>query len=648
MNGFRDALSLGEIDSIQIEEIEQYARTKLQPLLQNLFGCPLPANDLVFFFGQFAHEPSNFEFLSGDKIVLKKLESYINNVLAKHEYSYFASERQEFEEACNPNAEYFKENDTFKCKIQSVDDLCGKFKAKLYDKMIETLKKLNQSNSIDYTSLNADMVEVLLVKEKLLGKVVCAFCKKDGICKKLAVRFQEDPNGTKYWVLGNFTNHLEMVHKAKSIKIKSKKEKSNKRNNRNKLLGNELNRHAQSEALVQHNSDSNIKCELSADGNAATIPFETKQDEYSGLDFDNCDAAHSMERRKSTRSSKQPTKIRRTEALSEQEANNLNIVEELLKVEVEVKPKPAIDLVENYVQLMNDISKYEASLTKLDLFSDFDLDAEFFKREDKNISQSTTLHQEMNDIEEMNESPHDTSELSMFGENSVSAVVHAQISQQMLNIRNSELKESKNHRPMNFIINNEEVTIKVAPTNKDNSCLFRALAHQLFYESMHSKKQNKAVANLRASVVDFIESNFEEFVFELKNSIYDKDPNIVITDSKQACKLFLIDLRSDTEWGGAETMKAVSMLYNVNIIIINEMGSVHISNFNEKHNKCVIIAYRLASGDNKLVRNHYDSVVHIHETDIFSSKKECVVSMCDNLIKRQIAQENDSNKIIEV
>lgn len=165
---------------------------------------------------------------------------------------------------------------------------------------------------------------------------------------------------------------------------------------------------------------------------------------------------------------------------------------------------------------------------------------------------------------------------------------------------------------------------------------------------MCSAQQNATVAKLRREVINFIKENFESFQYELKNSIYDHNVNsnadFVITNVKedrQACLTFLENLKQDSEWGGAESLKAVSLIYKKNIIILNENGGIHIPNFSPKYESCVILAYRLASSDTKLIRNHYDSVVNIEESDIYSVQKDrdSVVTVCASIIKRRMEDE---------
>lgn len=77
-------------------------------------------------------------------------------------------------------------------------------------------------------------------------------------------------------------------------------------------------------------------------------------------------------------------------------------------------------------------------------------------------------------------------------------------------------------------------------------------------------------------------------------------------------------------WGGMEFLKAVSEIFNVNILIFNQNGTFHSANeVNFEHQRSVAIAFRNSAGqqnkkknNNNIDRNHYDSVSQISQADI--------------------------------
>lgn len=82
------------------------------------------------------------------------------------------------------------------------------------------------------------------------------------------------------------------------------------------------------------------------------------------------------------------------------------------------------------------------------------------------------------------------------------------------------------------------------------------------------------------------------------------------------------NLSKDGWWGGAETMKAVSLMHNVNILQINENETVYFVNgFNSGMKMTIVLAYRLnpffgISPSSGGLRNHYDSVINIETENI--------------------------------
>lgn len=200
----------------------------------------------------------------------------------------------------------------------------------------------------------------------------------------------------------------------------------------------------------------------------------------------------------------------------------------------------------------------------------------------------------------------------------------------MLKIRAAELRNTSNHKNMDFFIGSKRATLQVMPTAADGNCLIRAIAHQLFVDKMGSRAQQNATVKLRADVVAFIKDNINDFYYELRNAVYDQKSDEDIKDIKQECDEFLNKhLPLDGTWAGLETIKAVSLIHNVNVFIINEEGGCRIPyGFKQQYENSILLAYRLSAGNSNLIRNHYDSVVHIEQPTIFSCEDNCIVNVC--------------------
>lgn len=199
-------------------------------------------------------------------------------------------------------------------------------------------------------------------------------------------------------------------------------------------------------------------------------------------------------------------------------------------------------------------------------------------------------------------------------EENLEELMYTQISAQITKMLQSVLIHNEHEVTVIFDLDQSERVLQVTKINGDGNCLFRALAHQLFCEKLNTAAQNKSTKKLRADVVQYINENFEQFAHELKGCVFDSKTKNDIHVIEDECQIFVDSILSkDGSWGGSETIKAVSFMYSVNILLFNEYGPCYYANgFNSEYIRTVAIAYRLGS-DSKLVRNHYDSVTRINQ-----------------------------------
>lgn len=156
----------------------------------------------------------------------------------------------------------------------------------------------------------------------------------------------------------------------------------------------------------------------------------------------------------------------------------------------------------------------------------------------------------------------------------------------------------------------------------DGNCMFASIIHQLHGPKVNSEEFSQFVKQLRAEVVVFIETNIRLFQYELEDRVMDKLGKKTIDNMDEEMKTFVSkDLSSDGFWGGSETLKAVNLLYSLNILIINEKGSFYFTSpFQSAYQRTLVLAYKMVQfiGENQPDKhNHYDSVVHIDPTIIF-------------------------------
>lgn len=133
-----------------------------------------------------------------------------------------------------------------------------------------------------------------------------------------------------------------------------------------------------------------------------------------------------------------------------------------------------------------------------------------------------------------------------------------------------------------------------------------------------------------------------------------------IPDLKTACTHFIERiLPKPKEWGGSETLKAVTLMKAVNILIINEKGTCYFTNnFNSQLKKTVILAFgttgacRLneienenqmnSGGISNAERNHYNSVARMDQNDIFKISQMLASQIRTRNITAQIDSENST------
>lgn len=173
------------------------------------------------------------------------------------------------------------------------------------------------------------------------------------------------------------------------------------------------------------------------------------------------------------------------------------------------------------------------------------------------------------------------------------------------------------------------ISFEVATTIGNGDCMFSAAAHQIYGKKINSEEHKKLTIDLRASVVKYIQENYADFVFDIRGHVAELLDNFgqypdrdvhglgTIADIDDAGKRFLNEcLKIPGCWAGAESLKAIHFVHNVDIIVLNENGPIsYYNSSNEQPNRTIILAYRLSEDPEK--RNHYDSVCNIQSDGIY-------------------------------
>lgn len=201
----------------------------------------------------------------------------------------------------------------------------------------------------------------------------------------------------------------------------------------------------------------------------------------------------------------------------------------------------------------------------------------------------------------------DTAELDALYKQHVD-ILFGQMSKQVISMTNTVLSNSEKifdfHVEMDICKNATTKYIRIGPVSPDGSCLFSAIAHQLFYVKLNSQEHKDWANKLRKQAVDYIKANYERFRSYLRNRV--RETNQAESDENKLeaeCQKFLSELLpKNSFYGGVESIKAISEIYCVNILTINEDGSSHFTiAFETSNDKTIFVSFRN--------QNHYDSVV---------------------------------------
>lgn len=214
---------------------------------------------------------------------------------------------------------------------------------------------------------------------------------------------------------------------------------------------------------------------------------------------------------------------------------------------------------------------------------------------------------------------------SSFGTTHENAMFH-QISEQIKKMLEATLTNNDVTEDMSFSFSHENShTLTVAKIEKDGSCLFRSLEHQLSGRKVNTREQTHHTQQLRKNVVEYISDHHDSFRQALKSRVYEEMDESTVSDMDKECKKILDEyLPNDFYWGGAETLKAVKEMFDVNILTFDEKGQCRFFNqFTEANNRTLILAYRINPHRSEKVpiRYHYDSVCDIPSSAIVDSIK---------------------------
>lgn len=190
-------------------------------------------------------------------------------------------------------------------------------------------------------------------------------------------------------------------------------------------------------------------------------------------------------------------------------------------------------------------------------------------------------------------------------------ILFKQIGKQSYQMMAAAFGNNETEDEIDFELDNNQFKIKIIEVIGDGNCLFRSLQHQLQGEALN--KTDKSVTKLRKDVVNHIKHFTGNFHFELRQRVFEIEEKkcgknrqrlqMNEAELRKKCHSFLFhSLPRSYTWGGMETNKAVSNMYKVNIVILNENGTCYFANgFDVKKERTLLVSYNQHS-------KHYNSV----------------------------------------
>lgn len=170
------------------------------------------------------------------------------------------------------------------------------------------------------------------------------------------------------------------------------------------------------------------------------------------------------------------------------------------------------------------------------------------------------------------------------------------------------------------LVENQPHWVTVARIPGDGNCLFGTFVHQLFGIEVNSFDFVEATEKLREDVVRYISNNFHDFEAEILARVFDEEQLNGMENIGEACQFFLNEyLSRDGYWGADETIKAIQLMYRVNILVFKEPNLYnYFQRFDEPNTRMLILMHRLGNRLHRSPHNHYDSVCRIHTDDILN------------------------------
>lgn len=243
------------------------------------------------------------------------------------------------------------------------------------------------------------------------------------------------------------------------------------------------------------------------------------------------------------------------------------------------------------------------------------------------------------------------------------SIIYNQISDQLIEMKNAAMTHNESQIEMKFLIENVPHELQAVEIDANGSCLFGASVHQILKTEISSKLQSNETKKLRGDVVVHIQENLLQFKRELEGTVQHVWGPKVKSNLELACKYFLEkELPKNDTWGGSESLKAISQLNKVNILVLTENGDFYFAcRFDAQFKQTIILAYTTFHFEehevtdckdgvanvlnvSNIERIHYNSVINIDQNDVFILSKELALQTYKQitLAKEKFVSINDT------
>lgn len=138
----------------------------------------------------------------------------------------------------------------------------------------------------------------------------------------------------------------------------------------------------------------------------------------------------------------------------------------------------------------------------------------------------------------------------------------------------------------------------------DGNCMFGAIVHQLFQFPIESTMHRAMTLTLREMTVTYLRENITDADLFMTMSLRVADEYPYLGYGTRAVERFLDMLARDGIWGSAESLVAISRIFECDIVLLHENGHRdHVFNRLGRSARTINVVYRGVTGS----WNHYDS-----------------------------------------